>query len=57
MSDGIIGSLGLDSTLRYFMHGGQIVITGYLLLVSPSSYIDSPPCCTKKLLCKKYALF
>ena len=50
-----IGSLGLDSTLRYFMQG-----TNYLMpkvMVAPSRVtISTAPCCTKKLLCKKYAL-
>ena len=47
-----IGSLGLDSTLRYFMHGGQSVVTGYWC---PPRVIWTTPRCTKKLICKKYA--
>ena len=43
---------GLDSTLRYFMMG-----TLSQVMVAPSRVIISTaPCCTKKLLCKKYAL-
>ena len=36
-----IGSLGLDSTLRYFMHRGQRVVTGIGGTLE-SYYIDSP---------------
>ena len=37
-----IGSLGLDSTLRYFMHGGQSVVTGYWCPPRVISCINNP---------------
>ena len=37
-----IGSLGLDSTLRYFMLGGQSVVTGYWCPPRVISCINDP---------------
>ena len=50
-----ISSLGLKSALRYFMQGKKVL--SQVLLVAPSRVvIPTAPCCTKKLLCKKYML-
>ena len=43
-----IGSLGLDSTSRYFMHGTKCCHR----VLAPLA-ISTAPCCTKKLFCKK----
>ena len=52
-----IGSLGLDSTfLRYFRHEWQSVVTDIGAPLELFVIISTAPCCTKKLLCKKYAL-
>ena len=49
------GSLRLDSTLRYFMHGTKCC---HRRIGAPLELLvmSTAPCCTKKLLCKKYAL-
>ena len=50
-----IGSLGLDSTSRYFMQGTKYLMSK--VIVAPSRVIISAaPCCIKELLCKKCAL-
>ena len=47
-----IGSLGLDSTLRCFMHGDEVLSQG----IDAPRILSTALCCTKKLLCEKYAL-
>ena len=51
-----ISSLGLDRKYFALFHAGEKVLSQVLLVAPSRVVIPTAPCCTKKLLCKKYVL-